>query len=94
MFNVVSRAVAAFLLLLRRGEPPVSWRVSIWRVVTDFGLRVRAAIATLIGRIAIRLQDFRSFARDQKLPPHFSEARAAIFAIEQLEYGGHGHPHR
>jgi hypothetical protein len=26
---------------------------------------------------------------DQKLFPHFGEARTAIFAVEQVEYGGH-----
>ncbi|MBB4363498.1 hypothetical protein GGD65_004543 [Bradyrhizobium sp. CIR18] len=29
---------------------------------------------------------------NQKLFPHFSEAGAAVFAIEQVEYGGHGPP--
>jgi len=27
--------------------------------------------------------------RDQKLFPHFGEAGAAVFAVEQVEYGGH-----
>ncbi|WP_187435731.1 hypothetical protein [Bradyrhizobium hipponense] len=32
--------------------------------------------------------------RDQKLLPHFSEAGAAVFSIEQVEYGGHRCPRR
>ncbi|WP_210183972.1 hypothetical protein, partial [Bradyrhizobium neotropicale] len=73
---------------------PAFWRASTQRAVTHFVLRVCRVKAARISRIAIRLQEFRSFAREQKLFPHFSEASAAIFAIEQLEYGGHGHPHR
>lgn len=67
---------------------------SIWCAVTDFVPRVCPANATLISRIIIRLQDLRSFTRDQKLFPHFGEAGAAIFAVEQVKYGGHGYPHR
>jgi hypothetical protein len=31
---------------------------------------------------------------EQKLFAHFSQACAAIFAIEQFEQGGHRYPHR
>ena len=27
--------------------------------------------------------------RDQKLFPHFGEAGTAVFAVEEVEYGGH-----
>jgi hypothetical protein len=29
------------------------------------------------------------FRRDQKLPPHFGEAGTAVFAVEEVEQGGH-----
>lgn len=35
-----------------------------------------------------------AFGCDQKLFPHFSEAGAAIFTIEQVQYDGHDRPHR
>jgi hypothetical protein len=77
----------------RRG-PVCFVAASIRRAKTGFLLRVRPANATLISRIAICLWHFRTLTRDQKLFPHFSEAGAAIFAIEHFEYGGHRHPHR
>lgn len=67
---------------------------SIRRAATEFVLRVCRAGTTLISRIAVRLSDFRIFTRDQQLFPHFCETSAAIFDVEQVEYGGHGHPHR
>lgn len=67
---------------------------SIRRAATEFVLRVCHAGATLISRIVVRLSDFRIFTRDQQLFPHFSETGAAIFDVEQVEYGGHDHPHR
>ena len=33
-------------------------------------------------------------AVEQKLFAHFSEAGAAVFTIDQVEYGGHGCPRR
>jgi hypothetical protein len=49
----------------------------------------------VIRRIVIpHVWSFRAFSWDQKLLSHFSEAGAAIFTIEQVEYGGHRHPHR
>jgi hypothetical protein len=44
--------------------------------------------------IAIRFQKFVALCTDQKLFPHFSEARAAILAVKQVEYGGHDRPRR
>jgi hypothetical protein len=44
------------------------------------------------GRIAgipIRFWDFIACNRDQKLFAHFGEAGTAIFAVKQVEYGGH-----
>jgi hypothetical protein len=40
--------------------------------------------------IAIRFWDLTALSRDQKkLFPHFGEAGTAVFAIEEVEYGGH-----
>jgi hypothetical protein len=40
--------------------------------------------------IAIRFWDLMALSRDQmKLFPHFGEAGTAVFAIEEVEYGGH-----
>jgi hypothetical protein len=40
--------------------------------------------------IAIRIRDVIAPSRDQKkLLPHFGEAGTAVFAIEEVEYGGH-----
>ena len=44
------------------------------------------------GRIAgipICCRDFVAGNREQKLFPHFGEAGTAIFAVEEVEYGGH-----
>jgi hypothetical protein len=76
------------------GEDGCFAAASIRQAANDFVLRAWPVDATLISRIAIRFQDFRAFSRHQKLPSHFSEAGAAIFAVEQVEYGGHDHPHR
>jgi len=38
--------------------------------------------------IAIRFGNFIAASPKQKLLPHFSETRAAIFAIENIENGG------
>ncbi len=42
-----------------------------------------------ITRVAIRHRNFRALIRDQKLFPHFGKAGAAVFAVEEVEYGGH-----
>jgi len=40
--------------------------------------------------IAIRFWDLMALSRDQKkLFPHFGEAGTAVFAVEDIEYGGH-----
>ena len=40
--------------------------------------------------IAIRFWDLMALSRDQKkLFPHFGEAGTAVFAVEDVEYGGH-----
>ena len=40
--------------------------------------------------IAIRFWDLMALSRDQKkLSPHFGEAGTAVFAVEEVEYGGH-----
>ncbi|SHH05065.1 hypothetical protein SAMN05444169_5460 [Bradyrhizobium erythrophlei] len=39
--------------------------------------------------IEIRFWDFMALRPDEKLFPHFGEARAAIFAIQKVENGGH-----
>jgi hypothetical protein len=39
--------------------------------------------------IAIRFWDLMALNRDQKLFQHFGEAGTAVFAVEQVEYGGH-----
>lgn len=67
---------------------------SIRRAATEFVLRICCAGTTLISRTVVRLSDFRILAHDQQLFPHFSETGAAIFDVEQVEYGGHDHPHR
>lgn len=60
-----------------------------------FGAVCRACHAAAIRRVVIpHLWSFRAFSCDQKLLSHLSEAGAAILTIEQVEYGGHRHPHR
>ena len=40
--------------------------------------------------IAIRFWDLVALSRDQKkLLPHFGEASTAVFAVEEVEDGGH-----
>jgi hypothetical protein len=38
---------------------------------------------------ANRFWDLMPLRRDQKLFPHFGEAGTAVFAVEEVEYGGH-----
>jgi hypothetical protein len=39
--------------------------------------------------IADRFWDLMPLRRDQKLFPHFGEAGTAVFAVKEVEYGGH-----
>jgi hypothetical protein len=39
--------------------------------------------------IAIFFCDRLARIRNQKLLPHFREARTAVFTVEEIEYGGH-----
>ena len=48
--------------------------------------------ADSIPGIANRFWDLVPLRRDQKLFPHFGEAGTAIFAVEEVEYGGHDQP--
>jgi hypothetical protein len=51
---------------------------------------VKTAIPTSGADIAIRFWDIMALSWDQqKLFPHFGEAGTAIFAVEEVEYGGH-----
>jgi hypothetical protein len=45
--------------------------------------------AAKIADIAIRFWDCLALSQNQKLLPHFREARTAVFAVEEVEYGGH-----
>jgi hypothetical protein len=57
------------------------------------GVVVQAATPSIragrITSIPIRCRDFIVVGREQKLLPHFGEAGTAIFAVNQVEYGGH-----
>jgi hypothetical protein len=39
--------------------------------------------------IAKRLWNLMPLRRDQKLLPHLGEAGTAVFAVQEVEYGGH-----
>ena len=39
--------------------------------------------------IVNRFWDLMPLRRNQKLLPHFDEAGTAVFAVEEVEYGGH-----
>ena len=45
--------------------------------------------ADIILCITNRFSDLMPFRRDQKLPPHFGEAGTAVFAVKEVENGGH-----
>jgi len=70
---------------------------SIWRAMAGFVLcgypTVTATPISSVGRIpgiAIRFWNFLALSRrDQKLFPHFGETGTAIFAVNQVKYGGH-----
>ncbi|MGY4629482.1 hypothetical protein ACVWY3_007238 [Bradyrhizobium sp. USDA 4486] len=57
-------------------------------------VRRHLILVTLIRRMTISIESLEAFCCDQKLFAHFSETGAAIFTIEQVQYGGHDHPHR
>jgi hypothetical protein len=63
------------------------WRLGDRRTVAHAAIAISRA-AGLAG-IAIRFWQPMACGLDQKLFPHFCEARAAVFAVEQVEYGGH-----
>ena len=48
--------------------------------------------AARIANIALRFWDLLPLTRKQKLLPHFGEPGAAVFAVEEIEYGGHDSP--
>jgi|ERR1700686_247331 hypothetical protein len=51
--------------------------------------------AARMADIAIRFWDLMALSRDQKkLFPHFGEAGTAVFAVEEVEYGGHDRTRR
>src|SRR5882762_1794618 len=50
--------------------------------------------AARMADIAIRFWDLMARSRDQKLFPHFGEAGTAVFAVEEVEYGGMIEPRR
>ena len=52
---------------------------------------IAASISSAVGLtdIAICFGKFLALGPDQKLFPHFCKARTAIFAVKQVEYGGH-----
>ena len=62
-------------------------------VLRSCAILAKTAIATSgagrIADIAILFWDRLARIRNQKLLPHFCEARAAVFAVEEIEYGGH-----
>jgi hypothetical protein len=48
----------------------------------------RAGADSILG-IVKRFWEFAPLRRDQKLLPHFGEAGTAVFAVEEVKYGGH-----
>ena len=60
----------------------------------DRGVPTSAHVASWTGAesilcIANRFWDLMPLGRDQKLFPHLGEAGTAVFAVEEVEYGGH-----
>ena len=39
--------------------------------------------------IGNRFRDLMALRRDQELFPHLGEAGTAVFAVQEIEYGGH-----
>ncbi len=48
----------------------------------------RTSADSILG-IAKDFWNLMPLRRDQKLLPHFGEAGIAVFAVEEVEYGGH-----
>jgi hypothetical protein len=48
----------------------------------------RTSADSILG-IAKRFCDLMPVRRDQKLFPHLGEAGTAVFAVQEIEYGGH-----
>jgi hypothetical protein len=48
----------------------------------------RTSADSILG-IAKRFWDLMPVRRDQKLFPHLGEAGTAVFAVQEIEYGGH-----
>jgi hypothetical protein len=48
----------------------------------------RTGVDSILG-IAKRFRDLMPVGRDQKLFPHLGEAGTAVFAVQEIEYGGH-----
>jgi hypothetical protein len=48
----------------------------------------RTSADSILG-IAKRFRDLMPVRRDQKLFPHLGEAGTAVFAVQEIEYGGH-----
>jgi hypothetical protein len=48
----------------------------------------RTSTDSILG-IAKRFWDLMPVRRDQKLFPHLGEAGTAVFAVQEVEYGGH-----
>jgi hypothetical protein len=48
----------------------------------------RTSADSILG-IAKRFWDLMPLRRNQKLLPHFGEAGPAVFAVEEVKYGGH-----
>ena len=49
----------------------------------------RRISANTILCVAKRFWDLMPLRRDQKLFPHLGEAGTAVFAVQEVEYGGH-----
>ena len=58
-------------------------------VVGFVSIATSISSAVRLTDIAICFGKFLALGPDQKLFPHFCKARTAIFAVKQVEYGGH-----
>jgi hypothetical protein len=65
-------------------------------VLCDCPIVAKTAIPTggavRIADIAIRYRRLLALSRKRKLFPHFGEPGTAVFAVEEIEYGGHDRP--
>jgi hypothetical protein len=55
-------------------------------------IAISTSAAARMTDIAIRFWDSLALSRKQKLFPHFGEAGAAVFAVEEIEYSWHDRP--